>query len=288
MARSAAATQWPKGQPFEHLPTFEDLQLRFGIKVAALRAKLLTVPRFRCADNTVRYEPEAADKALEGVEPVEQETDDPAAAAMAAPLSSDPTQAALQVVNRTLALLGTVVRERGEIVKLCNDTIKTMGEPLKLGQELVREAQQVMRERLKHYDETWLDMHVLVEELHSAKDTRERAAQQQVERSNFRRETFALAKEHLPDALSKFSLTVEAQLALDLLRGLDPDMLGPIVEAAVPDELQPKARKLVDILKQRRRAPAATPATVDTKGETPKEEGKQNGSSQATTETAPP
>lgn len=284
MARSAVATTWPKGEPFEHLPTFEDLQIRFGLKVAALRAKLLTVPRFRCGDNSVRYDDKAAAAALEGVEPVEQESDDPAAAAMAAPLSSDATQAALQVVNRTLALLGTVVRERGEIVKLCNDTIKTMGEPLKLGQELVREAQQIMRDRLKHYDETWLDMHVLVEELHSGKDARDRAALQQVERSNFRRETFALAKEHLPDALSKFSLTVEAQLALDLLRGLDPEMLGPIVENAVPEELQPKARKLVDILKQRKR-PA--PATVDTKGETPKQEGQQNGSSHATTETAP-
>ncbi len=270
MARSAVATQLPKGAPFAHLPTFEDLQQSSGLKVAALRSKLFEVPRFRCPDNTVRYDDKAAAAALDGVEPLADELDDAAAAAVSAPLPTDATQAALQVMNRTLSLFAVVVRERGEIVKLCNDTIKTMGEPLKLGQELVREAQQVMRDRLKHYDEMWDGMVLIVEQLQSAKDERAQQAMQQTERAAMRRESFDLAKRYVPDAIGKFQLTMEAQLALELLRGLDPDSLGPIIEHAVPEELQGKARKLVDLLKLRRSRP------VESTGEASKE-GSSNG-----------
>jgi hypothetical protein len=239
------------------LPTFEHLQDRSGLKVAALRVRLRDVRRFKCSDNTVRYdETEAAAAIGEVDEPEIVDLDEEPAAATLESLPSDPVQAALQVMNRTLALFSVVVKERGEIVKLCNETIKTMAEPLKLGQELVREGVGVMRDRLKHYDEMWDGMILLVEDLQSTRDARQRAAVQQVERAAFRKETFQLAKDYVPAALEKFQLTAEAQLALDLIGGIDPAALGPIVEHAVPEALQPKARRLVELLKQRR-APAA-------------------------------
>jgi hypothetical protein len=273
---AASIPPWPKGQPFEQAPTLEALLQRSGFKIAKLREKLRDVPRFKCPDNTVRYDDAAATAALDGGADFDSaELDD---GAVSEPFSPDPVQAALQVMNRTLSLLSVVVRERGEIVKLCNETIRTMGEPMKLGQDLVREGVAVMLGRLKHYDEMWDGMVLLVEDLQSTRDGRARAAEQQLERSTFRRETFDLAKKYVPEAISKFQLTLEAQLAVDLLRGLAPEYVEPIIDLGVlSPELVVKARRLVELMKQRR---ASSPAAAE--GETtPAEQqgGVSNGSS---------
>jgi hypothetical protein len=85
-----------------------------------------------------------------------------------------------------------------------------------------------------------------------------------------RGEAFDLAKKYLPNALDKFSLTLEAQAAVDVLRGIDPAYLEPMIELGVlPPELEPKARRLVEILKARKRSNGA--ADIDAPPPTPRE-----------------
>jgi hypothetical protein len=262
---AASIPAWPKGKPFGDAPTFEQLKQRSGFNVTQLREKLRDVPRFKCADNTVRYDAAAAELAIDGADPMSDEVDDAgAAAAVSDPLPADPVQAAIAVMNRTLSLFSVVVRERGEIVKLCNDTIKTMSEPLKLGQELVREGCNVMRERLAHYDAMWDRMVLLVEDLQSTKAERDREAIQRGEQQRMRGEAFDLAKQYLPTAIDKFSLTFEAQAAVDLLRGIDPAYLEPMLELGVlPKDLEPKARRLIEVLKARKRSNGSAAAADD-------------------------
>jgi hypothetical protein len=252
-----AIPAWPKGKPFADAPTFDVLRERSGYKVAKLREALRDVPRFKCSDNTVRYDAAAATAALEGADPLHDELDDAAAAAVAEPLPSDPVQAALAVMNRTLSLFSVVVRERGEVVRLCNDVIKTMGEPLKLGQELVKDGVAVMQTRLDKFETMWDRMVLLVEELQSTQSERAAAQLQQADRAEMRRDAFGIAKKYLPDAIEKFSLTLEAQAAVDVLRGIDPEILESMLELdVVPADLLPKARKLIDVLKARRKTSA--------------------------------
>jgi hypothetical protein len=257
---------WPKGKPFADAPTFDVLRERSGYKVAKLREALRDVPRFKCSDNTVRYDAAAATAALEGADPLHDELDDAAAAAasVAEPLPTDPVQAALAVMNRTLSLFSVVVRERGEVVKLCNDVIKTMGEPLKLGQDLVREGVAVMQTRLDKFELMWDRMVVLVEELQSTQAERAASLLQQADRAEMRKDAFGIAKKYLPDALDKFSLTLEAQAAVDVLRGIDPEILESMLELdVVPAALLPKARKLIEVLKSRRKPGAAPPPPTE-------------------------
>jgi hypothetical protein len=264
---------WPKGKPYKEAPTFEALHKRSGIKVAKLRELLRDVAKFKCPDNTVRYDEAAATAAIDGTTP-DLSSDETAEGLPVEPLPSDPVQASLQLMNRTLALLGTVVRERGEIVKLCNETIKTMGEPMKLGQELVRENQQLMRERLGKYDDQQLEMFALIEELHSRKDERARDVVRDAERTKLRGETMALAKQYLPTALDRFQLTMEAKLALELLGAVDPDLLAGVADQLLPKEMQPKVPALVAMLRARRAAAArkgAANGATETTGETTSE-----------------
>jgi hypothetical protein len=258
----SAIPPWPKGKPFADAPTFDVLRERSGYKVAKLREALRDVPRFKCSDNTVRYDAAAATAALEGADPLHDELDDAAAAAasVAEPLPTDPVQAALAVMNRTLSLFSVVVRERGEVVRLCNDVIKTMGEPLKLGQDLVREGVAVMQTRLDKFETMWDRMVLLVEDLQSTQSERAAAQLQQADRAEMRKDAFGIAKKYLPDAIEKFSLTVEAAAAVDVLRSIDPEILESMLELdVVPKDLLPKARKLIDVLKSRRKSQAAPP-----------------------------
>lgn len=273
----------PKGTPYEHLPSFEVLQQRSGLKVAKLRQVLKDVTKYKCPDNTVRYDDTAATAALEAAgEPYADELEDAAAAAVSEPTPTDPVQAALQVMNRAMSLLTVVVRERGDIVKICCDVIKTMGEPQKLGQQMAQENVSILQKEVESYRGQHLDLLRLVTELHDTKDDRERQARADAERSKFRHETFDMAKRYVPRAIDKFELTAEAGLAVELLRGLDPDALGPIVEHALPSELHAKAGKLISILRARRAA-----ARAHASSEQPEEKGGDNGSGQAHTESTP-
>ncbi len=263
---SSAIPPWPKGKPFADAPTFDVLRERSGLKVSKLREALRDVPRFKCSDNTVRYDAAAATAAIEGPEPMSDELDDAAAAAVSEPLPTDPVQAALAVMNRTLSLFSVVVRERGDIVRLCNDVIKTMGEPMKLGQELVRENVALMATRLDKHEATWDRSVLLVEELQSTRDDRAAAAEQRTERAAMRKDAFGIAKQYLPDAIEKFSLTLEAQSAVDVLRAIDPEILESMLELdVVPAAMLPKARKLVEMLKAKRgkQKPPPTDAPAD-------------------------
>lgn len=313
--------KWPKDKPFEHLPRVEDLLARSGIpSVAKLRVRLRAVPCFKCPDNTVRYDEAAAAEALDGeADPEEDEiTDDDddtstrkpdrVEAAFSEPLSSDPMQASLQVMNRSLAMLTIAMRERGDIVKLCcdaiktqNETIKAMGEPMRLGQELVRQGVDVYRGRLRRYDAMWDRMVLLVEDLQSNQATRDQKKLDGAQRIKMRDESFNLAKQYIPSALEKFQLSQEARLAVNFLRGLEPEYVEPFLEAGVlSPELTVQARKLIDMMKQRRAAKAAAEAkraaTVTTEGTTvpenqpPQQEGQPNGSQQpqATSESTAP
>jgi hypothetical protein len=240
----ARPTAWPKDEAFDHLPTFDALKERSGLKAYALRERLKEVPCFKCADNTVRY---SEAEAVEAIEP-EPGADEIDAGAGDAPCS-DPVATALATTNKTLALFSTTVR-------VLNETIRVMGEPQKRGMELTNQAVAVLVARLDKYDAMWDRMVVLVEDLQSTQAERDEKKRQQTERQAMRRETFDLAKQYLPSAIEKFALTLEAQAALDLLGSVDPENLEALITpemGLVPAEHLPKARKLVDALKARRR-----------------------------------
>lgn len=254
---------WPKGEPFDHLPTFDALKERSGLKAYALRVRLKAVPCFKCADNSVRYDEAAAAEALEP-DPTGDELED-----SDAPATGDPVQTALHTTNKTLALFASTVRT-------LNDTIKVMGEPQKRGIELVDAAVAVLTARLEKYDAQWDRMVLLLEELQSTQAEREAKQQRATEQAAMRKDTFEMAKKVLPDALEKFALTFEATAALDLLRSVDPDILEGLLKpdvGLVPDEQIPKATKLIALLRAHKQAkeaksnaakPAATSAPEPT------------------------
>lgn len=266
----ARIPSWPQGEPFDKAPTFDDLQRQSGQKVARLRALLRNVPRWKCPDNTVRYDAAAAAEALEASS---AEMDDDPELEDALPI--DPVQASVVLQQRTLQLLTTVVRERGDVVRLCTETIRTMGEPLKMGLEMMRQTQQVLRSRLAKYDDMWDRMVLLVEELQSTQAEREATTERRKSRAHMQREAFDLAKQYLPDALDKFQLTVEAGDAVDLLRSIEPDHLEAFIDLGVlPAHMEARARRLLAILRARR-------AKGERHGQSSKAAGKDSEASEA-------
>jgi hypothetical protein len=255
---------WPKGTPFEHAPTFDMLWRRSGLKQHAIRARLKGVPHFKCSDNSVRYDEAAALEALEDAPP--EDLEDPAAAAVSEPLPVDATQAALALMNRTLLLQGTIVRERGDIVRVLTAVIEKMGEPLRLGQELVRSAMTAQGERNKvlesERDTTWR----LLEDLHNTQAEREQQRAEQQQTREMQQGAWQMAKEYLPSALDKFALSMEAGAAWDFLSGIEPDLLEMAMDPKVgfvSEEQRPKALKLLELMRAKQRARAAQQAAKE-------------------------
>lgn len=258
---------WPEDKPFEHLPTIETLRDRSGLKIAKLRELLREVTKWRCKDNSVRYDEAAAAAALEGMGAEEEETTASATASLLEqPLPVDPTQAALAIMQRTLSLLGTVVRERGEIVKLQNDTIRTMGDPQKLGLELVRENMALMRGRLEQHDAHELKVLELLAELNEGKSDRERQAVLDAQQAERNKELMGMLREFGPKAVEKLSLVGEAHLAVSLLDKLDLELLEQLAPELLPDKAdQEKVPQLVAMMRARRAAAAKAAQTREAK-----------------------
>lgn len=248
---------WPSDKAFDALPTLDQLQQQTGEKRWKLHALLRSVPRWKCTDNTVRYDAVSAAAALaeqwedDPSDPANDNDDGPANDnARDAPLPADPQQAMLVLCQRaTQQAMATMQRTLG----LQNDVIKAMGEPLRMGMQLVKESQQVLRGRLGKYDKQWDRMILVTEELQSLQTERETKREREKARTQMLSEGFATAKQYLPDVLAKFQLTREAGMALDLALSVEPEHLEAFIDLGVlPPEKTAMAKQLIEILKARR------------------------------------
>jgi hypothetical protein len=249
---------WPSEKSFDAMPTLDALLQQTGMKLGRLRLVLRGVSRWKCKDNTVRYDPVGAAAALEDWEgDAANDNDDDGPAndnANSEPLPTDPTLAAMALHQRaTLQVLQTMQRT----LNAQNDVIKQMAEPLKMGMQLVKESQDVLRGRLGKYDKQWDRMILITEDLQSTQGQREREAERASNRTHMQRQAFETVKQYIPDVLQKFQLAGEAGWALDLLQSIEPVHLEAFVDLGVlPPDKTALAKELIARLKARRQQPA--------------------------------
>lgn len=205
-------------------PTLEDLHARDrDLKLHAVRALLAPVPCYRCADNSVRYEPELADLALSG----QLDEEEAEAGERDSELGSELSQGKLvdvMVLCRELARMVTDARKEK------NEHIKAMESPMKTGVAMMERAMDVMAKRLEHYDELWDGMIATAERLQSQASDRELEAKKQERNHEARKDVFAFAKQQLPAVIANVRTTLEAKAALDLLRSVPVELVDGLMD----------------------------------------------------------
>jgi hypothetical protein len=266
VVRPATATE---GLDFEALPTFDDLRDQSGLKTAQLRRLLASVPCWRCRDNSVRYDAEAAAAALarpwrsaelgalEGDDDDDDDDDDE-------PPKRRP---------RYLRQADENARISAALSKQALDVMRAMGEPLRQGLELWKASSLRQEARLEKHEANFDRMTLLIQELLTAQNDREIAKQRAEAAADMRKRSVALLESMLPSLVEKWGLTAQASLALELVGSLDPQLIAIVLESGTLTEKQTAIlQQLRTQLAKRAPAPAASePPKGESNGSTTEE-----------------
>jgi hypothetical protein len=220
----------PSSLEWHELPTFDHLKEQSGIKVAALRLRLAEVPCWRCEDNSVRYELEAAEAAIAdtpGVLLEQQSAND-----------SEATPTVLGLLNAQIQIGAQAAKQHAE-------TIKAMQAPLMAGVEMCRLSSDRQEKRLSALEATFDRMLASIEQGATSQHERDLAVKKQEASAQLRQQTFGLVKTQLPAIVNKWSITSKATMALGLIESLDPKMVQAFLDGGILSDEQAEAlRKL--------------------------------------------
>lgn len=253
----------PEGLEWEGLPTIDELKEQSGIKIAQLRLLLAPVTCFKCPDNRVRYDELAAAEAISGAS---VDDDDEQIATFKA---DGGMSLVFHVLNKVLAILGAMGREK-------NETIKAMGEPLRAGVELLVKEAGELRKRTGELEENRDKVFRLIEDALSARNDREIKAEREKASIAIRKDLVDTLKGQVPSIVQKWGLTQRASMALDFLGSLDPRVVDGVIASGVLDA---KQMAILEQLRVTLPAKDSDPAT-SSPGEPPAEESKPNGGEQ--------
>jgi hypothetical protein len=226
----------PEGLEWSELPTFEQLHRDSSLKIAALRTRLVAVRCYKCEDNTVRYDGDEAAAAISnGGDAAELLQGD-----------NEGRVDLLGIVKLVLQMLSDVRKDKA-------DVIRSMQGPLDTGLKLVDSMIDKLLKANEKYAHDADASTVLMQTLHEAMFEREIRAQQATQSIKMRDDMTQMVKQQVPTLISKWSLTKEAGLALEVLGKLDPKVFDVLL---TPDFIEDtatlaKARELVTILKTR-------------------------------------
>jgi hypothetical protein len=239
----------PEGVEWRDWPVLEVLQAESGISVGKLRSRLASVPCYRCTDKSVRYEPAAARQAIADRDDVED--DDDATEIDAATLSTN---------SGVFSILAMLLREQmkmsAETRKERQDTIRVMQGPLETGLKLMESVVLTQGKRLEHLEGLWDRMVNATEAMLTQLHTRELERKRSEDSMQMRRQALGMLDKHGPMLWEKWSVTRDAQLAIEFLSSLDPVLVETVAAAGVltPEQAETLA-KLRASLDSRRKPP---------------------------------
>ena len=229
-------------------PTFDDLRTQNAeLKVHQIRDALKDVPCYRCPDQSARYMPDRAADHLAKLklEPVatpgedDDEDDDDEESSPLDPIAEPKGYDALLLFRQAMLIVGDVRKSLGDLADSMTKAIGQMTKPMELGLQLVREQNQMMSERLRHYEGVSDRMQLVTEQLLSEQQQREIAMMREKGHQEARKKIFEGAQAYLPKIVDRFKPVGEAAAALDALRTLEPEVLDAIVDGA---EMTPEQR----------------------------------------------
>jgi hypothetical protein len=221
----------PEGIEWRDWPVLEVLQAESGLSIGKLRSRLASVPCYRCTDKSVRYEPAAARQAIADRD--EDDDDDEIGGIDGETLSTNSGAFAIVAM-----LLREQMRMNAETRKERQDTIRVMQGPLDTGLKLMEQVVLTQGKRLEHLEGLWDRMVKATEEMLSALHVRELEKKKAEDSLAMRRQAIGLLDKHGPMLWEKWSLTREAQTALEFLASLDPAIVDTVASAGVLSDEQ--------------------------------------------------
>lgn len=238
-------------------PTFDDLRTQNGeLKVHQIRDALRDVPCYRCPDQSARYMPDRAADHLARLklEPVSaaagDEDDDDGDSSPLDELAEPKTYDGLVLFRQGMLIVSDLRKSLGDLADSMTKAIGQMTKPMELGLQLVREQNQMMSERLKHYEGVSDRMQQVCESLLSEQQAREIALMREKAAAETRKKIFEGAQQYLPTLVERFRPVSEATAALEAVRTLEPEVLDAIVEGAdMTPEQKTAWTKIRDVLR---------------------------------------
>lgn len=226
----------PEGVDWRDWPVLEVLQAESGLSVGKLRSRLAAVPCYRCTDKSVRYEPAAARQAI-----ADRDDDDDDDA-------SDIDAETLSTNSGVFGILAMLIREQmrmnAETRKERQDTIRVMQGPLDTGLKLMESVVLTQAKRLEHLEGLWDRMVNATEDMMGQMHTRELERKRSEDSMMMRRQALGLLDKHGPMLWEKWSLTRDAQMAIEFLSSLDPVLVETVAAAGVltPEQAETLAK----------------------------------------------
>lgn len=213
----------PADLEWHELPTFDTLLGLSRLKVSLLRLKLADVPCWKCVDNTVRYDCDAAELAI--AESVDAKAE-----------NGDIT--AMGLLDKQIQINERSAKQQVEL-------LKAMSEPLRMGMEMWLKAWERQEKRLGNLEGNIDRMYAVIESGLTSEHERELAMKKHDASVELRGKTFNLLKEQGPKIIDKWAMTTKARVAVELIDSLDPDVVDSILATDIlePDQME-KLRQL--------------------------------------------
>jgi hypothetical protein len=225
------AKKSPAGAKWEQWPTLEQLHEHHPeLKLYQLRERLVEVPCYRCADNSVRYPTEKAHAALNGAGDGDDAGDE--LDGIDARDVPEPKQ------FNTLMLLRECLRMLTDAREEKNRTITLMETPLKIGVQLMQDAVAVTAKRLDALENQWDKLIRTTEELVSMHAERDNSAKKQEAAIALRGKAGDAFFSQWPKMVATWGLNQQASMALDLIASFEPEIVDAFMQSGTLNPTQ--------------------------------------------------
>lgn len=248
---------WPPTNDSEEWKTWPSLHTLQAsapaLTVHQMRGILVDVVCYRCADNTVRYEPGAAASAVR-----EAVTDDELDALEEEDDTKQPRRelTLMALYREQLRSANESRREfrenAAENRREFRETINAMVAPMKLGIQLVETNAVHLAAQLEGHQKNWDKVLMLIQDLMDRQLERDLAIKRDSASVDLKNKTFGLLREEAPKLVETFRSTHAGKEALEFLSTLDADL----VDVAAAQGLI-TAQQLAMLKRVRKAAPPA-------------------------------